>query len=54
MRDTLSNVVGLLGTLVWIAGIVIADGIWKLVAIVIPPYAFYVVVELALRRFGVI
>jgi len=38
----------------WIAGIVIAEGGWKILAIFVPLYAWYLDVELILRHLGVI
>lgn len=40
------------GTVFWLAGIVLAKGFWSVgIAIVIPPWAWYLVVEEVMRRF---
>jgi hypothetical protein len=45
-------IVGLLFTLMWIAGIVIAKGFWStFFAIVVPLWAYYLVVEQALIKY---
>ena len=36
----------------WLAGIVLAAGWWKALAVFFPPYAWYLVVELAMRSTG--
>lgn len=53
--STGSSIVDLVVVAAWIAGIVIAKGFWStLAAIAIPPWALYLVIELAMTRAGVI
>lgn len=45
--------VALVLILMWLAGIVLAKGTWSvLFAICIPPYSWYLVVELVMFKFG--
>ena len=37
----------------WLAGVVLAAGWWKLLAIVVPFYAWYLVVERTMQMLGV-
>lgn len=44
--------VGLFGVS-WVAGMVLAEGFWlTILAIILPPYAWYLVVERALEAIG--
>ena len=36
----------------WVAGTVVAHGWWKLAAYVVPPYAWYLVVERLMTKAG--
>lgn len=45
MRFIFEDLVSLLVVIAWIAGTVLAPGILKLLAIVLPPYAWYLLVE---------
>lgn len=38
----------------WICGTVLAAGWWKLAAFCFPPYAWYLVAELLMQRWGVV
>ena len=38
----------------WIAGIVIAQGWFKLIAIILPPYAWYLFIEKLMKYYGII
>jgi len=37
----------------WMAGIAVASGWWKLFAILMPPYAWYIFIEKLLDRLGI-
>lgn len=55
MNRLINDVALLVGALSWLAGIVLASGFWStLGAITVPPYAWYLVVELAMRRGGLL
>lgn len=55
MNRLLENVAGLVLLLAWLAGIVLANGFWStLGAITVPPYALYLVVEMAMRLWGLL
>lgn len=42
-----------IGVLLWIVGLVLAHGFWStVIAIFIPPWAFYLVVERAMLALG--
>jgi hypothetical protein len=47
------NLVSLFVLVWWIAGIASATGWWKLIAIFIPPYAWYIFMEKFLKSMGV-
>jgi hypothetical protein len=38
----------------YFAGMVVAQGWWKLLAIFFPPYAIYAIVEKIMRHFGIV
>ena len=39
----------------WLAGIVLADGFWSMItAIIFPPWAWYLVIEAAMRTYHVL
>jgi len=40
--------------LAWLAGIALAQGWWKLLAIFVPPYGWYLLVEMWMRKSGMI
>jgi hypothetical protein len=44
--------IGLVAGLAWLAGVVYAAGWWKVAAVFCPFYAWYLVVERALRGLG--
>lgn len=48
------NFGGAVTALCWISGVVLASGWWKLLAVVFPPYAIYLVVERILLLSGFI
>jgi hypothetical protein len=48
------NLVSLFLFVWWFSGIAVAAGWWKLIAILIPPYAWYVFMEKLLKSLGVI
>ncbi len=50
----MKEVAGLIVVFVWIAGIVLASGLLKLIAAILPPYALYLVVERILQMIGFI
>lgn len=37
----------------WMAGMAVATGWWKIVAIFMPPYAWYVFIEKLLKSLGI-
>ena len=40
---------------IWIAGVVLAHGFWlKILAIIFMPYAWYLVVEMAMKMTGIV
>ena len=48
----MNSLVTAFGTLLWLAGIVLAKGAWSVgFAIVIPVWSWYLVVEEVMRRF---
>ena len=48
----MNAIVTFIGTILWLAGIVLAKGFWGvLLAIIIPFWGWYLVVEEAMRRF---
>jgi hypothetical protein len=49
------NISSLVLTLLWIGGIVIAKGFWStFFAIFIPPWGWYLVADLVLRKYGLL
>lgn len=48
------TIVGLVTSICWIAGAVIAQGWYKVLAAFFPPYAWYKLVELYMQRAGLI
>ena len=38
----------------WLAGIVLAKGAWKLAALFVPPYGWYLIVERIMQSLGMI
>ncbi len=38
----------------WLGGTVLAPGFWKIAAVFFPPYAWYLVAELLMQRWGLI
>lgn len=51
----MKHVIYFIGVVSWIAGIVIAKGFWSsLIAFIIPFWAWYLLVETVLMRFGII
>jgi hypothetical protein len=53
MKDLVETLSGGAFLFVWLAGIVLAQGWWKLLA-VFPPYALYLVVEKILQLWGIV
>ena len=48
----MNALVSLVGTIAWLAGIVLAKGLWSVAfAIFVPFWGWYLVVEEAIRRF---
>ena len=53
MNNKPSEFTALLAILLWLAGMVLAQGFWvTVVAVLFPPYAWYLVVERALVIIG--
>lgn len=54
-RVTLSSLLSLIFIFTWVSGIVIANGFWsKLIAVVIFPYSWYVLLEHLFKYIGFI
>ena len=47
------NLISLFMFVWWFAGIAVASGWWKALAIILPPYAWYVFMEKMLKSLGV-
>lgn len=47
-------IVSLIMSASWLAGIVIAQGWLKLIAIIFPPYSWYLLIEKLMKFYGVI
>lgn len=47
-------IVSLIMSTSWLAGIVIAQGWLKLVAILFPPYSWYLLIEKLMKYYGII
>lgn len=54
MKEVSKAFVSLVMSVSWIAGIVIADGGWKVLAILFPPYSWYLFVERIMKVYGLI
>lgn len=55
MNAAIQGIGYLLAVVFWIAGIVLAKGFWStLCAALLPPWAWYLVAELAMHRWGLI
>ena len=50
----MSVVVQFFALVAWLCGTVLAAGWWKLAAACFPPYAWYLVAELLMRRMGLV
>ena len=54
MKTEIESLGLLLAIVTWLGGAVLAKGFWLTAAAVIcPPYAWYLVVELAMRHWGI-
>ena len=54
MKTELESLGVLLAIVVWLGGAVLAKGFWMTVAAVfMPPYAWYLVVELVMQHWGI-
>jgi hypothetical protein len=52
--NTAKAMVSLIMSTAWIAGMVIAQGWLKIIAIVFPPYAWYLLIEKLMKFYGII
>lgn len=49
----MENIAFLFGAAFWVMGIVLAKGFWLVVlAVTMPPYAWYLVAEMLMQKFG--
>lgn len=54
MKTELESLGVLLTIIAWLGGAVLAKGFWMTsAAVIFPPYAWYLVVELAMRHWGI-
>ena len=55
MENIINTIVTLLIVVMWLVGIVISKGFWScLIAVLIPPYAWYLVIEYIMQVKGLI
>lgn len=55
MNNIINTIVTLLIVVMWLAGIVLSKGFWScLIAVLIPPYAWYLVIEYIMQVKGLI
>jgi hypothetical protein len=55
MRDSFKTLVGLFLFFSWVAGVVIAEGFWStLFSIIVPFWAYYLLVEKLLIVYGIV
>ena len=44
-KESMKDLISLVGVVAWLAGLVIAKGLWVVLAFFLPPYAWYLLVE---------
>jgi hypothetical protein len=54
MNNSIKALVSLIMSASWLAGIVIAEKWFKLIAILFPPYAWYLFIEKLIKYYGII
>ena len=54
MEKAIETIVGTVMFIAWLAGIVLAKGWYKLLAFLIPPYGWYLIVERAMQLLGIV
>lgn len=54
MKELTETLGGILLFVFWIAGVVLATGWWKALAVFFPPYALYLCAERAMQFMGVL
>ena len=52
--NLMKALMSLLMSVSWLAGIVVAQGWLKLFAILLPPYAWYLIVERLMKVYGIV
>jgi len=54
MRDLVQGIGVLMFLIIWTAGVVVAFGWWKLLAVFFPPYGWYLLMDIALSKAGIV
>lgn len=54
MKDLIETMASLALSVFWMAGVVLAAGWWKALAVFFPPYALYLCAERAMQFMGVL
>ena len=54
MKEAIEPIVGTVMFIAWLAGIVLAKGWYKLLAFLIPPYGWYIIVERIMQSLGIV
>lgn len=54
MEKLINLVTWATGVITWLAGIVLAKGWLKLLAFLLPPYGWYLIVERTMQAFGIV
>jgi hypothetical protein len=54
MKEVAHGIGVILFLITWLSGAVVAVGLWKVLAILFPPYGWYLLVEIALQRAGIV
>ena len=54
MNDVMRGLGIFVFLIVWTAGIVVAFGWWKLLAIFFPPYGWYLLMDIILSKAGIV
>jgi hypothetical protein len=54
MKETTKPLMSLILSVSWIAGVVLAQGYLKIAAALLPPYAWYLLIERLMKVYGII